>query len=62
MSKIGILVRIKYPKYAENLVGTIIAQESPSRWIVKIEPNPLNSQTESLLLSLKESDFEVIDN
>lgn len=55
------LVRIKYPEYVKNLVGTIVAQESKSRWIVKIEPNPFNHQIESMLLSLDESDFEVID-
>jgi hypothetical protein len=61
MVKIGTLVRVIYPDYAAGSLGRIQAQEISGRWIVKLEENPLEDSNEMLILSLEESDFEIID-
>ena len=50
-----------YPDYVAGLQGELLAQESSERWIVRLEINWAN-YSETLLLSLKTSDFEVIDS
>ncbi len=60
MIKIGNLVRVLYPSYAASLNGIVVAREKRGRWLIRIESNCLKNSQESLLLSLNESDFEVI--
>ncbi|WP_228061030.1 MULTISPECIES: hypothetical protein [unclassified Coleofasciculus] len=54
------LIRVIYPAYAAGLQGYLQAQEPSGRWIVKLEDNPLKDSDQPLLLSLEESDFEVV--
>ncbi|NJK48675.1 hypothetical protein HC931_11285 [Candidatus Gracilibacteria bacterium] len=61
MVQIGTLVRVIYPDYAAGILGRIQAQEMSGRWIVRLEENPLEDSNEVLILSLEESDFEIID-
>ena len=61
MIRIGMLVRVIYPDYARGIEGRIEAQESNGRWLVRLAQNPLNHEPESIILSLEESDFEVIE-
>nr|WP_232826330.1 hypothetical protein [Cyanothece sp. BG0011] len=61
MIRIGMVVRVIYPDYARGMEGRIEAQENNGRWLVRLEQNPLNHQPESIILSLEESDFEVIE-
>ncbi|EAZ90356.1 hypothetical protein [Crocosphaera chwakensis] len=61
MIRIGMVVRVIYPDYAKGIEGRIEAQESNGRWLVRLEQNPINHQPESIVLSLEESDFEVIE-
>ncbi len=61
MIRIGMIVRIIYPEYARGMEGRIEAQENGGRWLVRLELNPLNHQPESIVLSLEESDFEVME-
>ena len=61
MLKVGTLIRVIYPQYAAGVQGRIQAREESGRWIVKLEENPINWSNEPILLSLDESDFEVID-
>jgi hypothetical protein len=61
MVEIGTLVRVIYPDYAAGILGSIQAQEISGRWIVKLEENPLEDSNNTLILSLEESDFEIID-
>ncbi|MBD2578748.1 hypothetical protein [Oscillatoria sp. FACHB-1406] len=61
MVKVGSWVRVLYPAYAKGTRGYIEAQEEESgRWIVRLEENPTRDSAEPLLLSLKESEFEVL--
>lgn len=62
MLPIGTLVRIRYPDYAAGMRGRIQARESSGRYIVKLEENPLTDSPSPLILSLEESDFELIHN
>ncbi|MCA1992045.1 MAG: hypothetical protein LDL41_08355 [Coleofasciculus sp. S288] len=55
------MIRVIYPQYAAGVQGRIQAREESGRWIVKLEENPINWSNEPILLSLDESDFEVID-
>lgn len=59
MVKVGALVRVIYPDYAAGRQGRIQAQEATGRWIVKLE-QPLQENGDSILLSLEETDFVVI--
>ena len=61
MLKIGTVIRVTYPKYAADILGCIVAQEHSGRWIVQLEQNPLSENESPFLLSLEESDFEVIE-
>ncbi|MEM6400531.1 MAG: hypothetical protein AAF757_09875 [Cyanobacteria bacterium P01_D01_bin.116] len=61
MIKVGSLVKIIYPKYAFELHGVVEASEDiAGRWIVRLINNPLNDSKEPLLLSLKESEVELV--
>lgn len=60
MIRIGILVRVNYPEYVSGMRGTIQAKESSGRWIVQLDGNPFKDTDKPLVLSLEESDFEVI--
>ncbi|MBE9168439.1 hypothetical protein IQ238_13260 [Pleurocapsales cyanobacterium LEGE 06147] len=62
MPKVGTLVRVLYPEYAKGIEGIIEAKEERGRWIVRLEKNSLNENPEPWLLSLEESDFEVISS
>lgn len=53
-------VRVLYPLYAEGICGCIQAREESGRWIVKLDESTFTDATEPILLSLEESDFEVI--
>lgn len=61
MIKVGTLVRVNYPEYAAGLRGRIQAQEISGRWIIELEENPLADSDEPLLLSLDETEFEIIE-
>ncbi len=58
MLRVGMAVRVKNPEYARGLVGYLIMQESPSRWLVRVTIPSF--PPEEIILSLEESDFEVI--
>lgn len=61
MLKVGTLVRVLYPEYVAGMWGYIEAREEGSgRWIVRLARNPIEDSDEPLLLSLKESEFEVV--
>ena len=61
MLKVGTLIRVTYPEYAAGHQGHLQAQEPSGRWIVKLEENPFKDSEKPFLLSLEESDFEVIE-
>lgn len=50
-----------YPEYAKGIRGRLQEQEESGRWLVQLEENPLDDSDEALLLSLDESEFEVIE-
>jgi hypothetical protein len=60
MPKVGNIVRVLYPEYARGIEGIIEAKEERGRWIVRLAKNSLKGKPELWLLSLEESDFEVI--
>ncbi len=60
--RIGAIVRVIYPDYAAGMLGRIQSQEPSGRWIIKIEDHFLPNPEETMILSLNESDFEVITN
>ncbi|MEM9925462.1 MAG: hypothetical protein AAF915_17200 [Cyanobacteria bacterium P01_D01_bin.50] len=61
MIREGSLVKILYPKYVSEYRGIVEAPEDiPGRWIVRLVNNPFNNSEEPLLLSLSESELEVI--
>jgi hypothetical protein len=62
MPKVGTVVRVLYPEYAKGVEGIIEAKEERGRWIVRLEKNSLKDKPELWLLSLEESDFEVISS
>lgn len=62
MPKVGSLVRVLYPEYAKGVKGIVEAKEEGNRWIVRLEKNSLKDKPELWLLSLEESDFEVISS
>lgn len=61
MPRVGNLIRVLHPEYAAGILGSIQAQEISGRWLVRLLENPLENTNEPLILSLEESDFEVID-
>ncbi|WP_330205226.1 hypothetical protein [Cyanobacterium sp. Dongsha4] len=62
MLKAGIAVKIINPEYVRGFVGYLLMQESSSRWLVKviIKETHLPKTSEMLVLSLEESDFEIL--
>ncbi|WP_036477213.1 hypothetical protein [Myxosarcina sp. GI1] len=55
-------VKVIYPKYAKGIKGIVIArEESTRRWLVKLNYQE-RERSETLILSLKELDFEVIES
>ncbi|NEO89889.1 MAG: hypothetical protein F6K56_06400 [Moorea sp. SIO3G5] len=60
MLKVGTLVRVLYPEYVAGLSGRIEAREESGRWIVRLEENPFEQNDQPFILSLDESDFELI--
>ncbi|MCU0535593.1 MAG: hypothetical protein MUD14_17010 [Hydrococcus sp. Prado102] len=62
MAQVGTLVRVIYPDYAAGILGRIQARETSGRWIVRLEENPLENSNDILILSLEESDFEIINS
>ncbi|MBR8827953.1 MAG: hypothetical protein DSM107014_08640 [Gomphosphaeria aponina SAG 52.96 = DSM 107014] len=62
MLKVGMLVRVIYPEYAAGMKGFLLAREVlAQRWIVQLVENLIDNSDQPFLLSLEESDFEVID-
>jgi hypothetical protein len=61
MPRVGDSIRVLHPEYAAGFRGSIQAQEISGRWLVRLQENPLGNTEEPLILSLEESDFEVID-
>ncbi len=61
MLKVGTLIQVISPAYAAGILGRLLAQEKSGRWIVQLEKNPLERSVELMLLSLEESEFEVIE-
>lgn len=58
--KIGTLVRILQPDYAQGLLGTVEGYESEcDRWIIKLERESLRNRDELVRLSLEKTDFEI---
>jgi hypothetical protein len=62
MPRVGNFIRVLQPEYAAGILGYIQAQESSGRWLIRLLENPLENTNEPLILSLEESDFEVIDS
>jgi len=62
MVKVGTLIRVIHPEYAAGLQGIIQGREESGRWIVRLEQNLINPNDVPLMLSLDESDFEVIQS
>ncbi|MGB3760151.1 MAG: hypothetical protein WBA07_27865 [Rivularia sp. (in: cyanobacteria)] len=61
MIKIGSLVKILYPKYVFEFHGVVEASEDiAGRWIIRLINNPFGNSKEPLLLSLKESEIELV--
>lgn len=61
MVKVGTLIRVIRPEYAAGIQGIIQGREESGRWIVRLEQNLMNPNDVPLMLSLDESDFEVIE-
>jgi hypothetical protein len=61
MVRVGTLVRVIYPDYAAGMMGRIVGKEVSGRWIVKLEQHLLEENNETFLLSLEETDFEILD-
>ena len=62
MLKVGTLIRVIRPEYAVGIQGIIQGREESGRWIVRLEQNLMNPNDVPLMLSLDESDFEVIQS
>jgi len=60
MLKVGTLIRVIRPEYAAGIQGIIQGREESGRWIVRLEQNLMNPNDVPLMLSLDESDFELI--
>jgi hypothetical protein len=61
MIQVGSLVKVLYPKDLCDYRGIVEASEDRSgRWIIRLENNSLDDSKEPLLLSLDESEIEVI--
>ena len=55
---IGSLVLVRYPDYAAGRLGYVKGRETGGRWLIVLDP--LNQERQPLLLSLEETDFEVL--
>jgi hypothetical protein len=55
---IGSLVLVRYPDYAAGRLGYVEARETAGRWLIRLDP--LDNERAALLLSLEETDFEVL--
>lgn len=63
MIRVGSLVKILYPKYVFDFHGVVEApEEITGRWIIRLVNNPLGDSREPLLLSLKESEVELVQS
>ena len=61
MIEIGTLVRILHPDYVAGCKGIVQDRENENqRWIIKLEISNFQSSHQPILLSLEESDFEVV--
>ena len=60
MLKVGTLIRVIYPEYAAGIQGIIQGREESGRWVVRLDQNLINPKDIPMILSLDESDFEVI--
>ena len=61
MIKIGSLVKILYPEYVFEFYGIVEAPEDiAGRWVIRLIKNPFGNSKEPLLLSLKESEIELV--
>ncbi|MFP5269772.1 hypothetical protein [Coleofasciculus sp.] len=60
MLKVGTLIRVIHPEYAAGIQGIIQGREESGRWVVCLEKNLVNPKDVPLIVSLDESDFEVI--
>ncbi|AFY58223.1 hypothetical protein Riv7116_5861 [Rivularia sp. PCC 7116] len=61
MIQVGSLVKILYPKYVFDFHGVVEASEDiTGRWIIRLIDNTLDNSKEPILLSLNESEIELI--
>jgi len=61
MIRVGSLVKILYPKYVFEFHGVVEAPEDiAGRWIIRLINHPFDDRREPLLLSLKESEIELV--
>ena len=61
MLKIGTVVLVMYPAAYAGIRGRLLDREESGRWIVQLEENPIEEDDDPLILSLEESEFEVIE-
>jgi hypothetical protein len=55
---IGSLVLVRYPDYATGRLGYVEARETGGRWLIRLDR--FDKERQTLLLSLEETDFEVL--
>ena len=61
MIQAGSLVKVLYPEYVSESHGIVEAPEDiAGRWIIRLINHPFHENEEPLLLSLDESEIEVI--
>jgi hypothetical protein len=60
MIPVGTVVKILYPDYVAGMRGRIEGREASGRYIVSLEDDPLRNDNFPLILSLEESDFELV--
>ncbi|MGK7942554.1 MAG: hypothetical protein AB4062_20830 [Crocosphaera sp.] len=61
MMKIGTVIRVISPEYVAGFMAIITAKEINKRWIVRLKHSFFTDKKEVVLLSLNESEFEVIE-
>ena len=57
---IGNVVRVVTPAYAAGSLGYVKGREEGGRWLIEVRDTVLAGGAEFLLLSLEQSDFEVL--